>query len=74
MPQVRAIGVSNWGVAELAELEAADEYPTVYQGEFSPFYRNEEVRRYLAARGSVTFVAYGALLRSLYVNWLPCRV
>jgi hypothetical protein len=69
MPQVRAIGVSNWGVAELAELEAADEYPTVYQGEFSPFYRNEEVRRYLAARGSVTFVAYGALLRSLYVNW-----
>lgn len=71
MPQVRAIGVSNWRLqlAELAELEAADEYPTVYQGEFSPFYRNEEVRRYLAARGSVTFVAYGALLRSLYVNW-----
>ena len=64
----RMIGVSNWAVEELAELEPFASPPRVYQGEWSPFFHDEALHTYLKEH-AMAFVGYGALLRPLMVDW-----
>ena len=49
----REVGLSNFGVWETAEIvrRARSHLPSVYQGEFHPFYRSDDLVRYLASRG-----------------------
>ncbi|CAE8724907.1 unnamed protein product, partial [Polarella glacialis] len=60
---VRHVGVSNFGMGHLAQLEAAGrELPAVNQFELSPFCQERELRRYCSKRGIVV-MGYSPLTR-----------
>ena len=64
-----SIGVSNWGLCQLRELQAHSQpLPDVYMGEYHPSYHAETLRDFLSTQ-HIAFIAYGsmyALHRSLF--------